>query len=398
MLFKKLLFTPAFYISVIGLQIFPFALRAQEKLTIEEAVQRAIVNHPAIKAADFLVEQQRRLQSSSLNISNPELEYEKERSSTYGLGIRQSFSFPTVYSAQSRLQKEKTRLAEAQKNITINDLRRSVRESYIQTQYLGALVAEYKVQDSTYQRYSNAAKRQFDAGQIDYLQTTFAEAKASEIRNMYEKAQIDHQYALKSLSVLIGLPDKPEIIYLSKLPAVDLIDTTSVPNPTINYYRQQTQVELRNLKLERNKVFPDLFIGYQKNSPFDKDSFSRFRAGLTIPLWFWQYRGNIKAANAGYKAAEQLKIAQKVTINSELQQASGSVNSNFKQVEYYEKTGLEQAKTIVNTASRLFTSGQNDYVNFIRNLADAYAIRLRYLEALRDYNNSVTNLNSLIGR
>ena len=111
MLIKKLIFSPAFYLLVISLQIFPFALRAQEKLTIDEAVQKAIVNHPAIKAADFRVKQQRQLQSSSLNIANPELEYEKERNSSYGLGVRQSFSFPTVYSAQFRLQKEKTRLA-----------------------------------------------------------------------------------------------------------------------------------------------------------------------------------------------------------------------------------------------------------------------------------------------
>ena len=398
MLIKNLSFSPAFYITVISIQILPFTLQAQEKLSIGEAVQRAIINHPAIMAADLRIEQQRQLQSSSVNIANPELEYEKEKNSPYGIGVRQSFSFPTVYIAQSSLQKERTRLAEAQKNITINDLRRSVRESFIQAQYLNALVAEYRRQDSTYQRFSNAAKRQFDAGQIDYLQTTFAEAKASEIHNLYQKTLIDHQYALESLRILIGLAEKPDIEYIRKLPAIDLTDTASVVNPTIAYYSQQAQVELSNLRLQRNKLLPDLFVGYQKNSPFDSDAFSRFRAGFTVPLWFWQYKGNIRSANAGYKAAEQLGMAQKVTINAEFQQASGAVNSNLQQLKFYESTGLEQAKTIVNIASRLFTSGQNDYVNFIRNLADAYAIRLRYLEALRDYNNSVTNLNSLIGR
>ncbi|MBC7744444.1 MAG: TolC family protein [Flavobacterium sp.] len=395
---NKIKFSPAYYIIVISLQILPFALQAQQKISIDEAVQRAIVNHPAIKAADLQVEQQRQLQNSALNIANPELEYEKEKSSSYGLGVRQSFSFPTVYSAQSKLQKEKTRLSETQKNITINDLRRSVRESYIQAQYLDALVAEYKVQDSTYQRFSNAAKRQFDAGQIDFLQTTFAEAKASEIHNLYQKAQIENQYALESLRVLIGLKEKFDIEYISRISSQNLIDTTSIVNPVIAYYTQQAQVELSNLKLQRNKILPDLFVGYQKNSPFDTNAFSRFRAGLTIPLWFWQYSGNIKSANAGYKAAEQIGMSQKVTINAEFQQASGGVNSNLQLVEFYEKTGLLQATTIVNTASRLFTSGENDYVSFIRNLADAYAIRLRYLEALRDYNNSVTSLNTLIGR
>ena len=395
---NRSIFYPPFFAAVLSFQLVPTALQAQQKLSMDEAVQMAIVNHPAIKAADLRVEQQRQLEGSALNITNPELEYEKENNSSFGLGVRQEFSFPTVYVAQSKLQKERTRLAEAQKNITVNDLRRSVRQSYIQTQYLHGLAAEYKVQDSTYQRFAQAAKRQFDAGQIDFLQTTFAEAKGSEIHNFYQKTEIDYQYSLESLRILIGLAEKPDVGYIRRLPAIDQTDTTSVVNPTIVYYTQQTAVELRNLKLERNRVLPDLFVGYQKNSPFYTDAFSRFRAGLTIPLWFWQYRGHIKSANSGYKAAEQVGMAQKLTFNTEFQQATGGVNSNAQLLEFYEKTGLAQAERIVSTASRLFTSGQTDYVGFIRNLADAYAIRLRYLEVIRDYNNSVTILNSLIGR
>jgi outer membrane protein TolC len=295
------------------------------------------------------------------------------------------------------LQKERTRLAEAQKGITTNDLRRSVRESFNQAQYLKALVIEYRIQDSTYQRYSNAAKRQFDAGQIDFLQRTFAEAKASEIKNQFRKASIDYEYALENLRVLIGLEYKPEIERIKRLPAL-ISDASEVINPSIAYYTQRAQVELQNVRLQRNKVLPELFVGYQKNSPFSAESFSRFRAGLTVPLWFWQYRSNIRSADAGYKAAEQAGLAQKVTINAEFQQSAGAVNSNLQQVEFYESTGLNQAKTIVTTASRLFTSGQSDYINFIRNLADAYAIRLRYIEALRDYNDAVINYNFLIGR
>ncbi|HXI01464.1 MAG TPA: TolC family protein [Sphingobacteriaceae bacterium] len=385
-----------FFNAVLTFLCLSYALQAQDKLSVDEAVQSAIVNHPAIKAADYQVEQQRQLQGSTLNIPNPEFEYEKEKNSPYGLGVTQSFSLPGVYRAQSRLQSERTRLAESQKNISINELRRSIRQYYIQAQYLEALVVEYGAQDSTYQRFANAAKRQFDAGQIDFLQKTFAEAKASEIHNLYQKTLIDYQYSLETLRISIGFAEKPDLEYIYKHPAGNLTDT--VTNPTIAYYSQSAQVELLNLKLQQSKILPDFFVGYQKNSPFNNNAFNRFRAGVSVPLWFGQYKSNIRSANAGVKAAEQLQLAQKVILNAGFQQATGSVNSNLQQVEFYEKTGLLQAKTIVTTASRLFTSGQNDYVSFIRNLADAYAIRLRYLEALKDYNIAVANLNALIGK
>ena len=41
--------------------------------------------------------------------------------------------------------------------------------------------------------------------------------------------------------------------------------------------------------------------------------------------------------------------------------------------------------------------GEIDYVNFLRTTNDAFAIYLRYLESLRNYNLSVINYNYLTG-
>jgi outer membrane protein TolC len=58
---------------------------------------------------------------------------------------------------------------------------------------------------------------------------------------------------------------------------------------------------------------------------------------------------------------------------------------------------LQQANDIINTARRFFESGQTDYINFLRTTNDAYQIRLRYVETLRSYNQSVLTINYLKG-
>lgn len=66
-------------------------------------------------------------------------------------------------------------------------------------------------------------------------------------------------------------------------------------------------------------------------------------------------------------------------------------------LDYYETTGLRQPDDLISTARRLFQAGQTDYISYLRTTNDAYTIRLRYLDALRSYNQSLLTINYLTG-
>jgi outer membrane protein, heavy metal efflux system len=115
-------------------------------------------------------------------------------------------------------------------------------------------------------------------------------------------------------------------------------------------------------------------------------------------LWFWQYSGNIKAAKAGVQAAEQDSKAQGQALTAELHRALGDLRKFSQSLNYYESKGLAHADDIINTARRFFESGQTDYVGYLRNINEAYLIKARYLETLRNYNQSVITIHALTGK
>jgi cobalt-zinc-cadmium efflux system outer membrane protein len=115
----------------------------------------------------------------------------------------------------------------------------------------------------------------------------------------------------------------------------------------------------------------------------------RFGFGSTV--------GNIKAAKTGLQIAEQQTQVQQQQLTADLQMAVSDYTSAQQAVSYYETSGLRQADDIISAAKRFFESGQTDYIAYIRNINDAYAVKRTYLETLRTYNQSIININYITG-
>jgi outer membrane protein TolC len=176
-----------------------------------------------------------------------------------------------------------------------------------------------------------------------------------------------------------------------------LADSTSLAAmPQLQYWMQQQTIARKTLALERNRILPGFVIGYAYDREF-LPAEHRFRAGITLPLWFWQYQGNLKAAKIGVKVSEEQMLAQQQSVNSELSRTKGEVTKYLQALDYFTSTGLKQTDDIISSSQRFFESGETDYISNLRNINDAYGIKLRYLESLRGYNEAVIQLNYLTG-
>lgn len=97
---------------------------AQQVLTENEAVAKALANNKNIQAASLQVKQQQQLLKSAINLPNPEFFLESPTGNFYTGSITQSFEFPTVYNNQYRLQKRQ--IGVAQKRKAVNGSRAEV--------------------------------------------------------------------------------------------------------------------------------------------------------------------------------------------------------------------------------------------------------------------------------
>lgn len=367
-----------------------------------EVVERIMKNSASLQASDLQVKQNRYLQKSGFSIPNPELIAESPTGEFYAVGVLQSVEFPSVYVKQNQLRKQMTELSEKQKEITRQDLVKLARLLYLDAQLGEALCFHLQRQDSLYKQIAMAADRQFAAGTIDYLAKTFAQTQAGEVHNQLTQTREEYNAVIGQLRLYTGLNDSIRTAPLTRLIFEELQSETDssavLLNPSIQYNLQLKRVNKKTLELERNKALPGLVFGYLNQGSKSTETFYRFRVGFTIPLWFWQYSGNIKAAKTGVEIATQEAKAQQLTISSQVLQARGDVKKFAQALQYYESTGLKQTEDIITTARRFFESGQLDYVGYLRNINEAYLIKARYLEALKNYNQSVITINYLTGR
>ena len=374
---------------------------SQNTISVTDLVSMALKNSRNVSASTLAVMQQKQLLKGSFNLPNPEVFIESPTGNFYTGSITQSFEFPTVYSKQRQVQKQMIVLAEKEKLLTENEIKFEVKRLYLALQYEAALQQQLYVQDTVYLKITSAAARQFDAGQINYLQKISTETTYGEIHNQFVQSQLRYNNLQKQLQFISGYTEKLAVDSLKVFNngyAYETIDSAAfVSNASLQIINQNTIIAETNILLQKAKALPGFAVGYfnqgERNTPFQ----NRFRLGITVPLWFAQYRSNINAAKTAFEISKQKANGLQQQSTVQLLQAQNEFAVTAQALNYYENVGVKKASEIISTARRFFENGENDYIDYLRNINDAYLILLKYPEAIKNYNQTILNIQYLKG-
>lgn len=379
------------------------AVSAQQLLSEAEAVARTLANSKNIYAASLQVKQQQQLLKAAFNLPNPEFFWESPTGNFYTGSITQSVEFPTVYNNQYRLQKQQVAVAQKEKQLTEAELKYRVKTLYLEAQFNDSMVKQLYRQDTIYENIKLSAVRQFNAGQIDYLQQLYAETQYGEIHNLYQQAVSRAGSAKAQLQWVTGINEAIAVAPLSVIIApvsLNIFPDTSalISNPSIQLLLQQQAAAKQNIALQKSKALPGLAFGYFNQGERDTKWFNRFRFGVTIPLWVGQYKSNVSAAKTAQEVLQNKQAGLQQELSAQVINANSELQSNWQAVQYYQQTGLQKAQEIITTSRRFFESGEIDFINLMRNNNEAYSIYQKYLQAVRSYHLSVINYQYLMGQ
>ncbi len=379
-------------------------LSAQQLVTVEEAIVIGMDSSFQLRAAGMQIEADRLMERKATHIPDPELILESTTGDFMTIGVQQSFDFPTVYARQKQLAQQQTILSEKASNISAAAFKNKVRTAYLEWQLDIAEMRQWKTQDSLFSILSQAADRQYLAGQIDFVEKTYANLKFSEVHTNYIASVTGIHKGMQLIQLYTGLTDS---IYPSELEKGTgdfafsnvVVDEEAINNtPVLAYYQQSERISEKAIQLERSKVFPDFTIGYlnpaDKNTPFPL----RLRFGLSIPLWFWQYGTSIKAAETRLEVSRYNSSAGRQELTQQWYAAKNDALKYYEALNYFEAEGLTQAIELTEASNRMFAAGQYDYIKYLTTLTDAFQVKRQYLELVRNYNQALITLQYLIGQ
>lgn len=383
-------------LAIIALLLLSANVFSQKMLPLQTVIDSSLVNNPSIKAASALVQQQQHLVKSAINLPSPEILLQNPTGNFYTVGAQQSFDFPTVYTSQKRIQKENVKLAEIAKNRSLADLKYQISILYSELRFEQQSLQLLEQQDSIYSIIATNADRSFKAGTIDYIQSSFAKLQAGQVKTNLYVAQANYASILQSIKTISGvkadfLTDNEETETLLKT------DLNTNQNINLLFAKQEIIISEKRLQLERQKLLPGFNIGFinagEKDTPFKNQLF----AGLRIPLWFWQYKGNINAAKSYVEVSKFNSENEILKTTTELQSAQSKNVAYKKALDFYKTDASKLATSLIDASNRFYKSGNYSITEYLRNLNDAADIQKSYLEIQKNYNQSIIYIQYLTG-
>jgi cobalt-zinc-cadmium resistance protein CzcA len=120
-------------------------------------------------------------------------------------------------------------------------------------------------------------------------------------------------------------------------------------------------------------------------------------AGVAIPL----LRGPQKARVQAALLKEQVASAAYQRFRAQVAASLGELQirraEQQERLVFYEQVGLPQAAVVVRLATRAFKAGESGYSDYLLSLERAQQIRLNYLDLVLQHNQTVVELDYLLG-
>ncbi|GEO05484.1 acriflavine resistance protein B [Adhaeribacter aerolatus] len=380
-------------------------------ITVNQAVDLALQNSPAVRAGTLMVKQQQALRRTSFDLPKTMVTgaYGQMNSAANdnALSLSQNFSLPGVYRSQARLAAQQVSGAELQlqqtRRTVVRDVKLAFNEWAVLTQREKTLVA----QDSLAQQFERAAGLRFKTGEANYLEKIAAEAQAMEARTELTATRAEvaivRQRLLRSLFVTDTVNFRPELRPATlTLPT----DTTWLSNhPEVAYYKNQVAVSQAQTQVERSQLWPDFSLGvtsqtiqgFQNITGTEQfygmgQRFHSVEVGVGIPIVSRAQRARVQAARLQTQVAAAQYQNQRLLLQTELQGLSQEYARHQQTLRYYEEKALPQASLIIEYATKGFRLGETPYTEYIQNIAQAQRIRLQYLEVVSQFNQAVIQL------
>lgn len=360
------------------------------EITLEEAVSTALQNSPRLKIAQSARARGRAMkaqawdggstqfsysrgQINSEDFSDSEFTVEQSLGSLLTPFYNNALANTVIAQGDNRseiIRKEIT--AEVKRAWTEYIAARALKNLCLEQAEIGSSIAEISV------------LRQ-EAGEITSLELSVMNTIAAEARTKARQAGDDLAAAARRFT-RICWSEVPVIPADTLLEAADY----RLSPQTSQFFLKSLDLAIREkqdlLNIEKSRFFPELSIGYTRQRIAPITGLQYWSAGVSIPIIFAPYMGRVKQAKLDLMEARWEAEESRRALDSKVEDILSGLEKQRKSIEYYTSSALLQAEEIQKNAIALYQAGQTDITQLMQSLATARDIKREYVEAVRDYN------------
>ena len=353
---------------------------SQQEVSLEECLAHMRTHSEWVKAEQWNLEAKWAESKGAVNLPAPILSMESPTGQFMTLGLTQTMAFPSTYVLQHRQAKATRALAKVDHDIQLAELEYDVHQRYIQTSYAMAYCALLAEQDSLYMQLQQDCEQLYQKSVIGKLTFDMAIQQATRMRLKRAIAEREMAEALGLLNQFCGFDTM-----CVPIPLDQWRHSPAVPSGQGELYlrAQSHQIALsqRAEQLAKHKALPGLMVGYLNQVARGNPAFYGLQFGITVPIWWWSYRAEIRSA----KFRSQALVAQ---LNFEAKQRLAITQSATLQVQSLESLWAQvpptQSMAVLSDANRLLEVGEINFAEFVLLVDQSFTEREQWLQIKRE--------------
>ncbi|EKT3964141.1 CusA/CzcA family heavy metal efflux RND transporter [Flavobacterium psychrophilum] len=397
-------------IIVLGLFLFFQNANAQEKITINKAIETALQNNIKIKSQKLNSDYLQKMTKTAYDIPNTGIisEYGQFNSNVNDLkiGVSQNIKFPTVYKRQKQLLVAQAKTGEYNEALQIKELTKQVRTVFYEMIYLKEKEKLLQKSDSIYSEFLRKMTLRFDKGESNILEKATAQNQSGQIKIQLQEIQFDYKILQTQFKYLLN-DDKDFMPFCDKykMNFDEFLDQNTISDqPSIKLKEQEINSSKAEIALEKSKKMPELIGGVYwqtfKTNTTLQDSYQGIygQFGVALPLFNSSFKSKEKALEINYQIAENELTSEKINLQTQYQELLQNYKKIKETITYYESQALKNVGLVHNAANKKLINGEINYLEWVILINQNIEIQNNYIEAIRKQNETIINLMNLTSK
>ncbi len=373
------------------LALLPIPMKAQQVVTLEQAIELAKQNHPRLKTAAAAVRQAKAGRGEVLELAptefgyswgqlNGEIKKDKQWEVNQNLGSLLTPFYKNV------LVNRQIATGTFYHRIVEKEVVAEVKRAWAYYLYAYNLRSLYNDQNQWAEELQRIGELRYQQGEITLLEKNMAATMAADLKNRLFQSQEEEKLALARLNwaCYAGQPIVPADTALVQFPAD--IETPTYSEAHLKYFQSQAGEAKAQLNVERSRFFPELSLGYVRQDILPLKGLNSWMVGVSFPIYFLPRHSKVKQAKATAFIARTEAEANTRNLYNKVSEAIANLRRQFESLHYYTSSALKEADELMKVAALQLRHSETDITEFIQAVNVARDIRRGYIETVYQYN------------
>lgn len=374
-------------ISILVIAAFLMAapLKAQQTITLAEALRKARADYPALRASRLQARSLKAMQHAASPLGDLELSTGGEEidrgndAITTLVAARQNLDLFTVKSRRRRMKQE-TQVAEAGTRLIERQLRWQLSLDYAADVAARLRLEQYRQQVKLFSDFVAAAKLRYDTQAAPLLEYQAAQSQQRQLELSLIEAEKDLDKAHINLSRWL----EADTLYQAAGDIVEKVEVSSVSltlHPALELAEERVRLAEAVAGETRSAALPKLYVEMGSQKIGSRTGYWSWQLGLSLPISIGANNARNRAAAIDTERARADLMAEQRTLDTQQRTLNSEYAKWRNTVDYYRTSALPLAKEQRRSAMLSYREGAIGYLDFIQAVKTAMDTELNYIDA-----------------